>query len=346
MEETMKVGCSRCGANIEFMPATQKFHCNHCGADSDISEYEKEIITDSDEIQNYDECTCSSCGAKLIVGENTTITVCAYCGSNQIIKNKFVGKFKPDEIIPFQVDQERFINLYQTFIKKKRFAPDEFRFNTKITQIKGLYVPYHVFILDNKTYSRGKGYYESDGRRHDIFFETKYRMKFISPQDASIRLNDDMMTSLEPFDFSDLKKFYPAYLNGYSAENGDEDLNKLEKKAWERSAVEIKKLVNKRLEKYSFCSGKVETTFEQISREYVLLPVWFFSTKYRNKIYNYALNGQTGKVVGKIPLSQSKFIFLIITTIVLALLIVFIFRISSILNLSINFGSNHVLYKR
>ncbi len=321
----MKVACSRCGANIEFMPATQKFHCNHCGADSDIQEYEG-ITIENDGTQNYDECTCSSCGAKLIVGENTTITVCAYCGSNQIIKNRFVGEFKPDEIIPFQIDQSKFINVYRSFVAKKKFAPDEFRFNTKITEIKGLYVPYYIFILNSKTYARGEGYYSNDDHTEYMYFEERFRAKFLSPQDASTRLNDDMMTSLEPFDFSVLKKFHPAYLNGFSAENGDEDLNELEQKAWKRSAVETRTLVNKRLEKYSFHRGKVETGFEQISRKYVLLPVWFFSTKYQDKIYNYALNGQTGKVVGEIPLSESKMKKLKLSLLGLAILLVFVFR--------------------
>lgn len=40
---------------------------------------------------------------------------------------------------------------------------------------------------------------------------------------------------------------------------------------------------------------------------YAMLPVWVLSTNYRGKIYKFAMNAQTGKFVGELPVSWRKF---------------------------------------
>lgn len=315
----MKTACPRCGANVTFMPATQKFYCEYCGMESDISEFHVEDLEEISPFAKYDECTCSSCGAKLIVGENTTITVCAYCGSHQIMKNRFQGEFRPDEILPFKIDQEEFIRIYRKFLKKRILAPDEFRKNSIITEIKGLYVPFQVFTLDSENYAYGLGEYRDKDTRYTMYFEMAFHMKVRSPQDASRKLNDDIMTSLEPFQFGEVTKFNPVYLNGFSSENGDEEIHDLEKKAWMRGSEEAYRKVNEKLGRYQFKGGKLQTKFDLVSRKYLLLPVWFFNTSYKGKTYSYALNGQTGKVVGQIPLSTPKFSIVMLISVITAI---------------------------
>ncbi len=40
--------------------------------------------------------------------------------------------------------------------------------------------------------------------------------------------------------------------------------------------------------------------------KYVMLPVWFMSYKYQNKIYEFVINGQTGKIAGTPPVNRGK----------------------------------------
>lgn len=315
----MKTACPRCGADVVFKPSTQKCYCEYCGSEIDISEFNVDDFNKDTYKTDYNECTCSTCGASLIVDENTTITRCVYCGSNQIIKNRFRGEFNPDKIIPFKIDNEKFVSIYKNFIKKKILAPNEFRNNSTINEIKGMYVPFHIFTIDTNTYARGEAYKRSNKTTYYKYFETEFDMKLRSPQDASTKLDDDIMTSLEPFNFNDEKDFNPVYLNGFSAENGNENIDDLAKKAKLRSANESAKVISKKLRGYKYNGGKEYIREKEVERNYSLLPVWFFNTNYKNKKYSYALNGQTGKVVGQIPLSKIKFGILMIAVVIVAI---------------------------
>lgn len=313
----MKVECPRCGANVTFMPSTQKCYCEYCGSTLDISEFDVSELDKVDK-HEYDEYTCTSCGAKLLMDEETTITDCVYCGSIQIAKQKFQGEFRPEAVIPFKIDKEKFISMYKNFIHKKRFAPNEFKNNSKISDIKGMYLPFQLYTFETDTTARGQAIRRTKDNTYYKYFETEFSMELRSPQDASLKFDDNIMTTLEPFGFYDLKPFNPAYLNGFMAENGNEDNNDLEKKAEQRSTQAIKQYLHGRLNGYTFTGGQIYTKFRKLKQQYVLLPVWFFNTKYKDKMYAYALNGQTGKIVGEIPLSKPKFWSFMITLIILA----------------------------
>ena len=44
----------------------------------------------------------------------------------------------------------------------------------------------------------------------------------------------------------------------------------------------------------------------QTEWQYMMLPVWFMTYKYNGKIYEFAINGQTGKLAGTPPLDKNK----------------------------------------
>ena len=52
-------------------------------------------------------------------------------------------------------------------------------------------------------------------------------------------------------------------------------------------------------------SRKVKAVREDAA--YALMPVWMLNTKYRGKDYLFAMNGQTGKIVGELPMSWGRF---------------------------------------
>ncbi len=43
------------------------------------------------------------------------------------------------------------------------------------------------------------------------------------------------------------------------------------------------------------------------SVHYALLPVWVVKVEYKDKIYRFAMNGQTGKLVGELPVDSGLF---------------------------------------
>jgi hypothetical protein len=46
---------------------------------------------------------------------------------------------------------------------------------------------------------------------------------------------------------------------------------------------------------------------EQGKITYALLPVWLLNTVYKGKTYTFAMNGQTGKFVGNLPIDKGAY---------------------------------------
>ena len=203
----MKTACPRCGANVSFMPGTQKLYCEYCHSKIEVNEFEKkEVLQESQ--SNYEQYTCSTCGAKLITDETTVITDCVYCGSRQIMKEKFKEEFNPKEIIPFKIDRNEFISIYTKHMKKRLLAPSDFLKKERLMETKGVYVPYDLFVHDVDVIAKGNASCIVEGKygpyTHNKYFEREFSMKSLITVDASKRLNDNIMSSIEPFDFSKL----------------------------------------------------------------------------------------------------------------------------------------------
>ncbi|MBR6253276.1 MAG: TFIIB-type zinc ribbon-containing protein [Clostridia bacterium] len=346
----MKIACPRCGADIEYDIQSGKLHCEYCGSYSDVSEvelnqYDKAkqkakpqsgasygATIDQDDI--YDEFHCSSCGAQLITDKNTTITHCVYCGSQQMIKQRLTGNFEPHKVLPFKITKENFLYIYRNFVHKKIFAPNEFRNNPYITETKGLYVPYYIYNYDIISYGRGEAQRRSDKNTYYKWFEYQSKAKSMIMIDGSSRLDDSIMSSLEPFDLNQTVDFNPVYLTGFQAERTDETAESLDNKAENRAIMYTNRVVRTAPSPYTMSGGYIASDLKKTcDPEQSMLPIWFVNTFYKNKKYSYAVNGQTGKVVGEVPLSKAKFYplmaFLCAVAIVLTLFYCAIFMSSS-----------------
>lgn len=174
-------------------------------------------------------------------------------------------------------------------------------------QTRGIYVPFNLYYFEMDTYARGEAIKRDRDNTYYKYFEKEYTANILAPQDSSSKFNDDIMTTLEPFDYRELTKFNPVYLNGFLSERGNEDLETLERKAEFRGINQSADYLQKTNEGYTFTAGNMHLNFKKLDNRNVLLPVWFINTWYKNKLYSYAVNGQTGKVVGEIPLSKPKF---------------------------------------
>ncbi len=323
----MKIACPKCGADIAFDPTTGKVYCEYCGSYSDISEvelnqYNKEKVATQaqpadapsygtikeDDSDIYDEFHCSSCGAQLITDKNTTITRCVFCGSQQMIKQRMTGRFQPKKVLPFKINQVNFLNIYRNFVHKKIFAPNEFRENPLIKEIKGLYVPYYIYNYDVISYGRGEAQKREDKTTYYKWFEYKQQETALVQIDGSSRLDDSIMSSLEPYNLQEMVDYNPAYITGFQAEKTDETAESLDNKAENRIIMHSNRVVNSHVRPYHQTGGYVVSdSTKKCDPEYALLPTWFVNTNFKGKKYSYAINGQTGKVVGEIPLSKPKF---------------------------------------
>ena len=148
------------------------------------------------------------------------------------------------------------------------------------------------------------------------------------PADASSKMPDEMMDAIEPFRYDDLIPFDMSYLPGYLADKYDvsaeEDADRADVRM-KNSAIEA---VSGTVGGYASCVPEKEHVHIIPDRvHYAFLPVWMLSTRWNNQIYLFAMNGQTGKFIGDLPVDMGKFwlYFIVITAVLMAALALVLF---------------------
>ncbi len=287
------------------------------GQPGDVEYEGSESNTFSEEdADNMVQFCCESCGAVLVTDKNIASTTCSYCDSPMIIGSRLSGVLAPDIIIPFKFDKKAATEKFNQWKSKGFFHPKEFKQATKVKELKGQYVPFWFFDLSSdgeieaigtkvRTYTRGDyrytetSYYDV-GRRFNLTFKDL-------PADASERMDDKTMDMLEPFDKKDFIPFSTPYLTGYVAEKydyTDKDLFKrIHKRAWDYTNTYIRDTC-KHYNSLNVKRSNINITPDVT--KYGLLPIWFFNYKYKGEMYSFTMNGQTGKVIGKPPISKPK----------------------------------------
>lgn len=328
--------CPCCTAPLVYKAGSDVLHCNSCDnsfpletleqmADAqdiaggpskyDWDRYEPRSYEQGSEI-NLANYSCPSCGAEISGDDTLGATVCPYCGNSTIVKGQFEGGLRPDYIIPFKLDKSSAISAFEADFKNAPFLPDNFKDKKKIAEMSGVYVPFWTFDCDcnaSIVYNAQRVTAWSDSNYN--YTKTDYYKLFRSgsisfaniPVDGSKKADDAYMEAIEPFDYNDAVEFSDKYLSGYLADKYDVTADESIERANERvenSAVECFRettahytAVLPESTKIDFSNGKIR---------YSLLPVWMLNIKYRDKMYKFAINGQTGKVVGEYPVDKVK----------------------------------------
>lgn len=338
MAKNMNYRCLHCGGELAWNPELQTWKCEYCDSGFTLEELEaagkarvnEETVDQGQAVEEEEPTTdgtakaegsylveykCSYCGAEIITDATTAATFCAYCQSPIVISSQLAGNFAPEKLIPFVNTKEAVMEKYRSFVKKP-LTPKFFYQQNNIEKLTGIYIPF--FLYDTK----GRGDLDIHGTRVTVWEDSKnrytktdtYRCEIAGslefenvPVDASSKTDDNAMDSIEPFDFEKLVKFSPAYLAGFMAERYDE-AEELTKARMERRVNQS--LKNKLLQQapsYNSTSVVRENLDQKIGkRKYVLLPTWILNTRYNGKEYLFAMNGQTGKFVGNLPIDMKK----------------------------------------
>lgn len=333
--------CPSCNAPLSFKPGASKVSCEYCGAQIDMQAMEEMFAekeaaaaaaqaakeskwqTGGSEAWEAEEAammtafTCSSCGAEIVADRNTMATECCYCGNPTMLPNRFEGMARPDLVIPFKKTKEEAVAALKDFYKGKRLLPDAFTANNRVEDIQPMYVPFWLFdvaVEADATYRASNT--ETTSTADEIITHTSYyrctrtgQMKFERiPVDGSEKMDDAFMESIEPFDYSELVPFTPAYMTGYLADKYDVDAERAGRRADERLETSAEGKLRETVTGYDHVEIDGGTTVlkEDNAVKYVLAPVWILTTKYEGKPYTFMLNGQTGKMVGSLPIDKGK----------------------------------------
>ncbi len=329
--------CPCCDGAVSFDSTSQNMKCPYCGTEFEtqtLISYQQEISADTESSMEWQSIgsdkwsdeeskeisvySCNNCGGEIVADKTAAATSCPYCAGPVIITGNVSGTLKPDVIIPFKIDKKSAKQALVNHYKGKILLPKAFRDENRIDEIKGIYVPFWLFDADadaNIRYKATRVRFWSDSR-YD-YTETSYfsvtrqgTLKFERvPVDGSSKIDDALMESLEPFDFSQAVDFHTGYLSGYLADKYDVDEQQSVSRANERIRKSTEDTFASTVVGYnSVIPVSTGIKLENGKAKYALFPVWLINTKYKDKTYTFAMNGQSGKFVGNLPCDKGAYL--------------------------------------
>ena len=280
----------------------------------DTSDLSRDWGAEADGLRVY---SCPSCGAELICDQSTAATACPYCGNPAIVPGQFSGALRPDYILPFRLSKDDAVQALRAHYKGKPFLPRSFTSANHIEQIQGVYVPFWLFdggaegaasYRASNTNVFETGDYEITETRHYHVVRAGSLAFEKIPVDASSKMPDDHMDSIEPFDYAQLRPFSTAYLPGYLADKYDVTIDDSRDRADTRCRETLAQALRDTVTGYGACvTEREDIALRRGKVHYALLPVWMLSTKWNGQDFLFAMNGQTGKLVGDLPTDRGRF---------------------------------------
>ncbi|MDD6034095.1 MAG: hypothetical protein PUC47_11585 [Oscillospiraceae bacterium] len=319
--------CPRCGAPLTFSSDSQRWDCEYCLSSFSLEELDdvppepekpaedtrEEELPGSERLRAY---VCPQCGAEIVTDDTTAATFCVFCQNPAILTRQLQGEFRPDLVIPFRTKKEDAVAAYLKLCHRKPLVPRSFMSPDRLEKITGVYVPFWLYDC------RANGQLAASAQQVTTWSDSKYRytktdhyhlvrsgrMQFRRvPADGSSKMDDAMMDSIEPYDYSALEPFSTAYLSGYLAERYDVDDHACYSRVEERMKATCEAELRSTMT--GFASVQVNRrNFDLNTRKasYALLPVWLLVSTYGGKEYHFAMNGQTGKLIGTLPVSVKR----------------------------------------
>ena len=342
LKETDKK-CPQCGGVMDFDPNIGAMACPYCGYEEEIVQEEAGSAAELDfasaeKVENCNwgtekkQIVCKSCGAETIYDALDVSNECPYCGSNQVMEANDENTIAPGGVVPFSVTSEKASENFKKWIGGKFFCPKLAKESARAEAFKGIYLPYWTF--DTNTVSKYSGQYGIDRQEKDKQGNIKtvtdwhrtsgiYKLAIDDELvQGSERHDSAMLKGLEPFETEKNVPYKPEYVAGFVAERYSVGL----KSAWEKAKAsiswKIKGKISDKIIKDNKADKvkdvKIRTVYNDITYKYLMLPIWCSSFKYNDKVYQFMVNGQTGKVYGKTPVSVAK-VLLVVGIVILVL---------------------------
>lgn len=327
--------CPCCNAGLVFGGEMQQLKCEYCDNTFDVEtvrafneslsavsgeEFQWEKTANQPWSENEAEelrtFQCPSCGGEILTDAQTAASFCPYCDNPTILPLRLSGGWKPDKVLPFQISKEDARTAFLRLCRGKPLLPKEFTRQQRLEQITGMYVPFWLYDCGadfDGSYRATRVHRWSDSQYHYVktdhfLLKRAANAEFIGiPMDGSSKMDDTFMESIEPFDYSRMVDFDTAYLSGFLADKYDVPSESGE----ERIRQRVDQSMDDHLQDTFLGYATVLPASRQLrvrhSRaRYVLLPVWILNTRYRDKLYTFVMNGQTGKMTGSLPVCPKR----------------------------------------
>lgn len=339
---TLTYKCPNCDGGLIFDPESQRFSCEYCM--SKFTEAELEVLnpasqedtqktgagdtsSEADDSNNADatngvnngetmEYTCPSCGAEVVTDITTAATFCYYCHNPVVLQSRLTGDFTPDKVIPFEITREDAVRRFLGWTGKKWFIPSNFFSKRQIDTITGVYFPHWVVDSDTsasidaegkvvRTWTTGDTRY-TNTKIYQVIRDADIHLEDVT-RPALKKANKKLVDGIHPFNDKKMKDFSMAYLSGFVAEKRDIERNELEEDVNNEIHRHSQSLIRGTASDYTSIGAGIKSEIKSTDWSYALLPVWTLTYKGGDgDIYYFALNGESGKISGKLPIAFGK----------------------------------------
>jgi len=350
-EKELTVGtfaCTSCGADLKYKPGTEHLTCEYCGAQNEIPKIEGEIEeldfrkflaekseTEETIVERF--VKCESCGASSTLEPNVTSALCPYCSTPMVVEQaNDETVIQPKSLLPFKLDKDAAKGQFQKWIKKLWFAPNDLKKAAlNFDHFKGIYIPYWTFDTNTDTHyvgQRGEHYYVTESYTTTENGKTVSKTRQVQktrwyPASGNVhKFFDDILTvatrslpkkyiyKLEPWDLENLIPFNKNYLSGFITEKYQIELAEGFDIAKEIADSKIHSLVKDDIGGDEQRIISINTNYNDIKFKHLLLPVFVSAYKFKDKLYQFLVNGRTGEVQGQRPYSWVKIALTVLGT--------------------------------
>ena len=330
--------CRGCGARLAFLPGTRSLTCEYCGMRNPIQDSAESLVEidyesflqeqyETEERMEVVAVRCDGCGATVSLDPLVTSDRCPYCSTALVVAGGSSSSLlKPRALAPFQIDLKKARAAFQNWLHGLWFAPPDLKRKSQQDRLTGVYVPYWTFDAETASdYNGERGDHYTDTESRASSAQRQARRTRWTPVSNRIQLHfDDVLVPatrslnsaqvryLEPWNLGELVPFQEDYLRGFRTQAYEVELTEGMKRARGIMEKEIRDAVRRDIGGDEQRIHSLETTMRDVTFKHILLPIWVSSFRYNGKIFRFLINGQSGEVQGKRPVSWFKVIRLLL----------------------------------
>ncbi len=306
--------CEVCGSLLD----EEDLFCSNCGTEAPRRSRQQARHA-TEEMLGF---SCQGCGASMSYSARDEALRCPFCGSVELLQRPRQRILAPEAVVPFRIGHAQAQQILQRWLAQGFWRPSDLTQQAQLVKITPVYVPYWVFRARTHTYWTADSSATPPGARanwYPVFGEHQgeYESLLVG---ASGVLADEEIASLVPFELS--QAVPPDQVDYTHTVVEQFALPRRHARPLARSLLESLELeACGRLVPGSHRNLHVNVLVTQMSSRPVLLPVWVMAYRYRDKVYRFLVNGQTGKATGTAPISWFKVTMAVLITALVAVVL-------------------------
>lgn len=290
--ESVNYQCPACGGPLRYDGAKALLVCDHCDSEFALADIEARYAAKQESAEERAQAVAGNAGGAAQAGAATEAEslngayVCSSCAAELVCDDTTAVSECP--------------YCGNPVVAAGRFSGD-FRPDLVIPFKLDRWHPCRHYEGDDEVIETDHFNVEREG---SVSFER-------IPVDGSSKMPDAHMDAIEPFDYGALVPYSVAYMPGFVANRYDEDAETCRERAEKRIDTSVRQALENSIEGYDDVTcDSCEVEKNWADPVYALMPVWMLGTIWEGEQFLFAMNGQTGRLVGDLPVDKKKRTFI------------------------------------